>query len=73
MSKSVEEFLTNIKFNFTNQTIEKIESITKGQSDNTAWFQFRKGTITASTSYEIKTTMEKLIKGGGYVNIPEID
>ena len=70
MSKSVEEFLTNIKFNFTNQTIEKIESITKGQSDNTAWFQFRKGTITASKSHEIKTKMEKFIKGGGgYINM----
>ena len=44
--------------------------ITKGQSDNTAWFQFRKGTITASRSHEIKTKMEKFVKGGGsYVNL----
>ena len=31
----------------------------KGQSDNTAWFQFRKGTITASKSHEIKTNVGK--------------
>ena len=44
--------------------------ITKGQSDNTDWFHFRKGTITASKSHEIKTKMEKFVNGGsGYVNM----
>ena len=47
--------------------------ITKGQSDNTAWFQFRKGTITASKLHEIKTKMEKFVKGGsGYVNMSSL-
>jgi len=66
----VEEFFTNINFNFSNTVIENIESVTKGQSENTAWFQFRKETITASKSHEIKTKMEKFITGkGGYVNM----
>ena len=44
--------------------------ITKGKSDNTAWFQFRKGTITVSKSYEIKTKVEKFVKeGNGYVKM----
>ena len=44
--------------------------IRKRQSDNTAWFKFRKGTIIASKSHDIKTKMEKFIKGGsGYVNM----
>ena len=44
--------------------------ITKRQSDNTAWFQFRKGTVTASKSHEIKAKMEKFVKVGiGYVNM----
>ena len=43
--------------------------IVKGQSDYTAWFRFRKGTITASKSHELKTKMEKFDKGGGYVKM----
>ena len=46
--------------------------ITKRQSDDTAWFQFKRGTITASKPHEIKTKMEKFVKGGGgggYVNM----
>ena len=55
--------------NFTIDSIKKIEVITRKQSESPTWFQFRKGTITASKSYEVKTKMEKLIKcgGGGYV------
>ena len=70
MSHSVEEFFANIKVNFSVTSIGQIQMITKGQSDNTAWFQFSKGTITASKSHEIKTKMEKIVKAGsGYVNI----
>ena len=72
MSHSVEEFVANIKFNFSVKffSIEQIQMITKGQSDNIAWFQFRKGTITTSKSHEMKTKTEKFDKGeGGYVNI----
>ena len=44
--------------------------IRKRQSDNTAWFKFRKGTIIASKLHDIKTKMEKFIKGGsGYVDM----
>ena len=50
-----------------------IQMITKGQSDNTAWFQFKKGTITASKSHKIKTKMEKFVKGGsGYMNMSSL-
>ena len=70
MSHSVEEFFANIKVNFSVTSIGQIQMITKGQSDNTAWFQFSKGTITTSKSHEIKTKMEKFVKGGsGYVNM----
>ena len=44
--------------------------ITKAQSNNTAWFQFRKGTITTSKSHGIKTKVEKFVKeGSGYMNM----
>ena len=58
VSHSVEEFFANIKVNFLITSIEQIQMITKEQSDNTAWFQFRKGTVTASNSHEIKTKKE---------------
>ena len=70
MSDSIDKFFANIKVDFSAISIEQIQMITKGQSDNTAWFQFSKGTITTSKSHEIKTKMEKFVKGGsGYVNI----
>ena len=60
----------NIKVNFSVTSIKQIQMITKRQSDNTAWFQFRKGTVTASKSHEIKAKMEKFVKVGiGYVNM----
>ena len=44
--------------------------MTRGQNQNTIWYQFRKGVITASKSHEVKTKMEKIVKGGGgYVSI----
>ena len=56
MPHSVKGFFATLKFT----SIEQIEMIMKGKSDNTAWFQFRKGTITAS----------KFVKGeSGYVNM----
>ena len=39
---SVEEFFANIKVNFLISSIEQIQMISTGQSDNTAWFQFGK-------------------------------
>ena len=47
-----------------------MQLIAKRQIDNTAWFQFRKETITASNLHDIKTKMEQFVKGvGGYVNM----
>ena len=43
---------------------------TRGQSDNSLWFSFRKGIITASKSHEVMTKMKKVVSGGeGVVNL----
>ena len=63
LSHSVEEFFANMKVNFSITSIEQIQIITKGQSDITAWFHFRKGTMTSSKPDEIKTKMEISVKG----------
>ena len=47
ISHLVEEFFATVKVNFSITSIEQITMIAKGQSDNTAWLQYRKGTITA--------------------------
>ena len=46
MSHSMEDFFANIRVNFLITSIKKIQMITKGQDDNTAWFQLKKATIT---------------------------
>ena len=62
MAQSVDESFANVKNNFSITGIEQIQMVMKGRSGNTAWFQLRKGTNTASKSHEIKTKMEKFIK-----------
>ena len=62
MSHSVEELFANTKVNFSINSIDQIQMITKGQSNNTAWFQLRKGTVTTSKSHQIKTKKKKLTK-----------
>ena len=69
-SRKCFEFFTNIKENFCSGVIAKIEIATRGQSDNSLWFSFRKGIITASKSHEVMTKMKKVVSGGeGVVNL----
>ena len=62
MSKSSDEFYKHVILNFTDNLILKIEQATHGQSENSSWYQFRKGVITASKSHEVKTKMEKVVE-----------
>ena len=62
MSHSVEELFANTKVNFSINSIDQIQMITKGQSNNTAWFQLRKRTVPTSKSHQIKTKKKKLTK-----------
>ena len=67
MFNSVEQFSANIKVNFSVTNIEQIQMITKGQSDNnTAWFQFRKGTVTVSKSHEMEQKWKKNCQSRGW-------
>ena len=53
-----------------NKDIEDIEVLSRGQSANSNWFEFRKGVITASTAHDVITKMRKVQKGGGgYTNM----
>ena len=40
---------------------------TISQSDNSFWFSYRKGILTASKSHEVITKMKKVVGGGGGV------
>ena len=66
-SRKCFEFFTNIKENFCSGVIAKIEFATRGQSDNSLWFSFRKGIITASKSHEVMAKMKRVVSGGGSV------
>ena len=47
----------------TVENIEGIELATRGQSDNSSWFSFRKGVVTASKGHGVKTRMKKVNSG----------
>ena len=64
-SRTCDEFFTNIKENFCSRVIAEIEMATRDQSDNSLWFSFRKGIITALKSHEVMTKMRKVVSGGG--------
>jgi hypothetical protein len=64
MSKTKTEFIDNIKITMTAKNISEIEVTTRGQSKNDAWFDYRKGVITASKAHEVLTKMEKVKKSG---------
>ena len=64
-SRKCFEFFTNIKENFFSGVIAKIEIATRGQPDNSLWFSFRKGIITASKSHEVMAKMKRVVSGGG--------
>ena len=65
MSENKEQFKMNLYSSMNRDNINKIEKITRGQSDNHLWFSFRKGVVTASKSHDVLTKMKKLTKGGG--------
>ena len=70
LSENITVFQTNLTHKMTEANIEKIEVLTRGQSTNEHWYNFRKGVITASKAHEIKTKMEKVVRGvGGYINM----
>ena len=70
MSSSKVEFVDNMLANMTDEYIAEIEIITRGQSDNEAWFNFRKGVITASKAHDVLTKIEKVRnKKGGVISM----
>ena len=46
----------------------KIEELTRGQSENPLWYDYRKGVISASKVHEVKTKMCKFKKGTSGIN-----
>ena len=74
MSSNVEDFYANLFLHINSESIVKIENLTRGQSENEKWFQFRKGVITASKGNTIKTKMLKVKNPcGGYVDMHSIN
>ena len=65
MSDDKKSFNSNMLSSMNEDNILEIERITRGQSSNELWFQYRKGVITASKSHEVITKMTKVEKGGG--------
>ena len=63
MANSRKEFFDYLQ-QMTNN-VEEIEKSTRRQNNNTLWFEFRKGVITASKCHDILTKMMKVLKGGG--------
>ena len=62
MSKDILSFEKNITLHMTHKNIEEVEQLTKGQNKNKYWYEYRKGVITASKSYDVWTKMNKLNK-----------
>ena len=59
-SQNFNEFESLAKENRTSDHISEIELLTKGQSSNDLWFDYRKGVITASVSHNVLTKFKKL-------------
>ena len=64
MSDSIKTFYQNVAEHFTSKNIDQIEILTRAQCSNESWYAYRKGVITASKADEVKTKMEKFLKGG---------
>ena len=47
------------------EKISKIELLTRGQSNNELWYNYRKGVITASKGHSVLTKMNKILKPTG--------
>ena len=55
-----EDFHVFLALNRTEGDINKIEELTKGQSDNKLWFSFRSGVITASVANSVLSITKRL-------------
>ena len=67
---TAEQFLSNSRTYFTPEIINDIEIETRGQSQNSAGYEFRKGIITASKAHDVKTKMVKIKnEKGGFINM----
>ena len=53
----------------TEENIDQIEVLTRGQNTNDSWYQFRKYVITASKSHNIVAKMKKINFGGNSAQI----
>lgn len=62
-------FLSKLDSQMTPEARKKIEEITCGQSENQAWYLFRKDIVTASKAHEVLTKMKKFKKGNLNVNL----
>ena len=52
------------------EKISKTELLTRGQSNNKLWYNYRKGVITASKAHSVLTKMNKILKPpGGCVDV----
>ena len=47
------------------EKISKIELLTRGQSNNELWYNYRKGVIRASKGHSVLTKMNKILKPTG--------
>ena len=61
-SNSKKSFFENIDVNFSLISTTTIEILTRGQSDNPLWYDYRKGVISASKAHEVKTKIKKIKK-----------
>ena len=67
MSSDVDSFFENLE-QISQDIITKIEVLTRGQSNNEAWYDCRKGVVTASKAHDILTRMRKF-KGDNTLNL----
>lgn len=69
LSDSKAAFYDNLAMNLTVDNIVRVEQLTRGQSDNEAWYSFRRGVITASKCHDVVTKMRKLKADGSIINV----
>ena len=60
ISSNVQTFFDNLQEAITQENIEQIEQLTKGQHENANWHIFRKYVITASKGHEVLIKMRKI-------------
>ena len=58
---ALSSFIISLRISIKDQ--EKIEEITRGQSNNQLWFQFRNGMITGSSIHDVMTRMKTIQAG----------